>query len=161
MANKNSFLDNAVSYFDKIMEQKYISKAEILALKKILHNLAEDDESYKKLYNRITTISNAKHIKGKNEANVLQEFYKEFQAEITKHKKTASLPEKVWTTQDYKEIPHGSCIYVESATETTYTGTWSSMEGSSEVTIGKRLCSETSDLQELLFKMKEINKKDQ
>ncbi len=158
MANKNSFLDNAVSYFDQIMQQEYISKSEIISLKKKLHKLSDSDESYKKLYRRITTISNAKRITGKNEANVLQEFYEEFQVEILKHKKIEILPEKVWTTEDHKGIPKGSCIYVKEQTDLNYRGTWSFMGGTRPVIVPKKICSETSELQQTMKQMEEYFK---
>jgi len=147
MAKNNSFLSNASGYLEKITKQKYISKAEIDSLKKMMKKLAEADKSYKTLFNRITTISN--RALGKNEAHILAEFYERFQAEVAKNKKTDILPEKVWTTKEYQGIPEGSCIYVESETDTKYIGTWASNLGSFPVTVEKIFCSETSELEKI------------
>ena len=130
------------------MKQKYISKAEILSLKKMMRKLAKSDESYKQLYNRITTISNSNRVIGKNDASILTEFYERFQKEITENKKT-TCPEQVWTKEDYKGIPKGSCINVEKNTTNTYEGTWSFMGGTRPISIPKHLCSETSNLENI------------
>lgn len=149
MSKENSFLKNVSSFLNKIMKQKYISKAEILSLKKMMRKLSESDNNYKQLSNRITTISNSNRVIGKNEANVLQEFYEKFQAEFAKHDNQSPLPEHVWTTQDYQGIPQGSCIVVQSHTKDNYTGTWSSMGGSYPVTVPKYLCKETNNLENI------------
>ncbi len=157
MAKTNSFLNNASSFFDKLMKQTYISKSEILALKKMLKKLSESDESYKKLFNRITTISNRSV--GKNEANILTEFYETFQKEIIKQQTTTPLPEKVWTTEDYKGIPQGSCIHVKKETANEYQGIWSSMGGTCSISIPKHLCSKTSNLEKIKNAMSEYLRK--
>lgn len=74
----NSFLDTASSYFDKIMKQKFISKAEILALKQKLKVLKEESASntYNNILNRITRISN--NATGKNLPEILQKVYDDF-----------------------------------------------------------------------------------
>jgi len=149
----NSFLNNASSYLKKITRQTYISKAEILSLKKMMKKLAEADESYKTLFNRITTISN--RALGKNEAHILAEFYETFQAEVAKNKYTDTLPEKVWTKKEYQGIPEGSCIHIQHQTDFVYEGTWSFMGGTSSVSIPKYLCSNTSILEETMKQVSE------
>ncbi len=61
-----------------------------------------------------------------------------------------TLPEKVWLTKEYDNIPEGSCIHVKGKSKTHYKGTWASMGGSYSVTVPKNLCRETSTLQEPL-----------
>jgi hypothetical protein len=156
MKTNNSFFDNAATFLAKIMKQTYISKSELLSLKKMMQKLAESDPSYHTLSNRITTISN--RAQGKNEANILTEFYERFQAEVLKHQdnnSTASLPKEVWTTEDYKGIPKGSCIHIEGQSTLEYQGTWSFMGGTRPLSIPKRLCSETSELNTLMHAVSE------
>lgn len=57
-------------------------------------------------------------------------------------KEKNKLPEKIWVTEDHNGMDKGSCIYVETETETTYTGTWSFRGGSHEVTVEKKYCEE-------------------
>lgn len=76
MAKENSFLNNASSFFDKIMKQTYISKSEILSLKKKLKVLKEADASYTNLFNRVTNIGNK--AKGKNTPDILIKEYEDF-----------------------------------------------------------------------------------
>lgn len=156
----NDFTKNAKEYLEKLTKQKYISKIEILSLKKMMRKLSEYDGSYKKLFNRITTISN--RAKGKNESNILTEFYGEFQLEIKKNDTSdePSLPEKVWVTEDHNGISKGSCIDVEKQIGNYYYGIHASHEGSYTAVVQKNLCSETSDLRKLLLKVKELNKKE-
>jgi len=75
----NSFLGAASSYFDKIMKQKFISKAEILSLKQKFKTLKEADVTttkYNNILNRVTRISD-KAI-GKNNPAILQNVYADF-----------------------------------------------------------------------------------
>lgn len=65
-------------------------------------------------------------------------------------KNEKTLPEKVWLTEECDGVPEGSCIHVESETETTYTGIWASQRGSFPATVDKNACRETSELQETL-----------
>jgi hypothetical protein len=70
-------------------------------------------------------------------------------------KEKDKLPEKVWVTENYKEIPQGSCIYVQKETANEYQGIWSSMGGSYTVTVPKHLCSEMSNLEKIKNAMSE------
>lgn len=70
------------------------------------------------------------------------------------------LPEKVWVTEDHNGMDKGSCIHVETETETTYTGTWSFRGGSCEVTVEKKFCSEQNQQQEMIKKAVKNYKKD-
>lgn len=75
----NSFLGAASSYFDKIMKQKFISKAEILSLKQKLKTLKEADVTttkYNNILNRVTNITNK--ATGKNSPEILQKVYTDF-----------------------------------------------------------------------------------
>jgi len=81
MAKENSFLNNASLFFDKIMKQTYISKSEILSLKKKLKVLKEADDSYTNLFNRITNIGNKAG--GKNSPNILTKEYEDFKKSKT------------------------------------------------------------------------------
>jgi len=74
--DKNSFLDNTVSFFDKIMKQTYIAKTEIIQLKRQLGHLKEQDDRYKSLFNKVTNIANK--AKGKNDPEILQDVYTTF-----------------------------------------------------------------------------------
>ncbi|MCX6823951.1 MAG: hypothetical protein NT085_02395 [candidate division SR1 bacterium] len=74
--DKNSFLDNTVSFFDKIMKQTYITKKEIIQLKRQFDHLKEQDDIYKSLFNKVTNIAN--RAKGKNEPKILQDVYETF-----------------------------------------------------------------------------------
>ncbi len=79
MGNNNSFFSNASSFFDKIMKQNYISKSEILQLKKQFKQLKNQDERYNNLFNRITRIGNT--AKGKNTPTILAKVYEDFKEE--------------------------------------------------------------------------------
>jgi len=72
----NSFLENTVSYFDKIMKQKYIEKTNVLQLKNQFRQLKQYDPSYKNLFNRVTTLAN--NAKGNNKPDILQNLYEDF-----------------------------------------------------------------------------------
>ncbi|MEI6119334.1 MAG: hypothetical protein WCP92_09410 [bacterium] len=74
--DKNSFLDNTVSFFDKIMKQTYIAKTEIIQLKRQFGHLKEQDDTYKGLFNKVTNIANK--AKGKNAPAILQDVYETF-----------------------------------------------------------------------------------
>jgi hypothetical protein len=78
MGKDNSFFHNASSYFDKLMNQTYVSKSEILSLKKKLKVLKESGSStsYNNILNRVTGLS-AK-AKGKNPVELLKEVYDDF-----------------------------------------------------------------------------------
>jgi hypothetical protein len=78
MGKDNSFLQNASSYFDKLMGQKYVSKSEILSLKKRLKVLKESGSStsYNNILNRVTGLSIK--AKGKNPIELLKEVYTDF-----------------------------------------------------------------------------------
>jgi hypothetical protein len=69
----NNFLSNPINYLEKLTKQTYVKKSEILSLKKMMKKLYDLDESYRKLYRRITTISNSAN--GKNDSTILSEFY--------------------------------------------------------------------------------------
>jgi len=66
------------------------------------------------------------------------------------NKSEKTFPEKVWLKEECDSIPEGSCIHIESQTETTYTGIWASSLGSFPITVEKEKCTETSQLQETL-----------
>lgn len=74
----NSHVENASSYFKKLMKQKYISKSEILSLKKKFKVLKENSSTtlYNNMLNRITRVSE-KAI-GKNSPEILQEIFDDF-----------------------------------------------------------------------------------
>ena len=72
----NAFLKNATDYFNKIMEQKYIAKSDVLQLKNQFKQLKKQDKKYNSFFNKVTNIAN--NAKGKNEPKILQEVYKEF-----------------------------------------------------------------------------------
>ena len=74
--DKNSFLDNTVSFFDKIMKQTYIAKTEIIQLKRQFGHLKTQDDTYKSLFNKVTNIAN--RAKGKNDPEILQDVYETF-----------------------------------------------------------------------------------
>jgi hypothetical protein len=77
MASKNSFLQNTESYFDKLMTQRYVSKAEIMALKQSFKKLkGEVPNTYNHCLNRVTTVVNK--VKGKNSPDELKSLYDEF-----------------------------------------------------------------------------------
>lgn len=74
----NSFLNNTVTFFDKLMKQKYVSKSELLDLKKKFKTMKDNGMTeYNNLLNRITNISNK--APGKNEPTLLQDLYDDFQ----------------------------------------------------------------------------------
>lgn len=78
MSKDNSFFHNASSYFDKLMTQTYVSKSEILSLKKKLKVLKESglSRSYNNILNRVTGLSTK--AKGKNPVELLKEVYDDF-----------------------------------------------------------------------------------
>lgn len=78
MGKDNSFLNNASSHLDKLMQQQYISKANLLSLKQQFKKLKEADGSkkYTNFLNRITGIAN--RAQGKNNVEILKDFYDDF-----------------------------------------------------------------------------------
>jgi hypothetical protein len=76
----NDFLKNPAIYLEKITQQPYISKKEIDSLKKMMKKLSEYNGNYKKLFNRITTIS--KKAKGKNSGDILNDFHAKFKEKL-------------------------------------------------------------------------------
>jgi hypothetical protein len=91
MGNNNSFLNNASSFFDKLMKQTYVKKTQLIQLKRQLKQLAEieknhfaligknpkkEELSYNKLYNRITNIGD--RAKGENSPTILKQTYIDF-----------------------------------------------------------------------------------
>lgn len=80
----NSFLHNASSYFDKMMKQTYVSKSEILSLKKKLKVVKDSGTiTYNNILNRVTAVS--RKANGKNSPEILRKIYDEFK-EMTKTK---------------------------------------------------------------------------
>lgn len=74
----NSFLKNAVTFFDRLMKQSYVSKSQLLDLKKKFKTMKENGMTeYNTLLNRITNISNK--VPGKNDPEILREVYDDFQ----------------------------------------------------------------------------------
>ncbi len=73
----NSFLENTVLYFNKLMQKNYVEKSEIINLKRKFKDLEEFDPTYHKIFNKITRITNK--AKGKNKVEILQETYDVFQ----------------------------------------------------------------------------------
>lgn len=82
-AHDNSFLNNTITFFDKLMKKRYVSKSEILDLKKKFKVMKENGMiEYNNLLNRITNISNK--APGKNEPTLLQDVYYDFQTLLKK-----------------------------------------------------------------------------
>jgi hypothetical protein len=82
----NSFLPNTVLYFNKLMQQTYVEKSEIIRLKRKFKDLEEFDPTYHKLFNKVTRIANK--AKGKNEPSILKTAYETFNTLKNKSLKT-------------------------------------------------------------------------
>lgn len=67
---------NASSHFHKLMQQKYVAKADLIKLKRQFGTLKIQQPEYKTLFNRITNIAN--NAKGKNDVEILQSAYEDF-----------------------------------------------------------------------------------
>jgi len=77
MGKDNSFLSNASSYFGKLMKETYISKSDILSLKKKLKVMKDNGMiEYNPILNKITNISNK--ATGKQTPELLQGVYEDF-----------------------------------------------------------------------------------
>ena len=77
MGKDNSFLNNTTLYFDKLMKQTYISKSDILSLKKKFKTMKDIGMTeYNSIFNKITKIGNK--ATGKQTPELLQSVYAEF-----------------------------------------------------------------------------------
>lgn len=77
MGKDNSFLSNTLSYFDKLMKETYISKSDILRLKKQFKVMKDNGMiEYNPILNKVTTISNK--ATGKQTPELLQGVYEQF-----------------------------------------------------------------------------------